>query len=308
MAIVGLDSLIYGVDDMAAAERFWSDFGLKRVGRGARRLVFETAEKTTIEVCRADDPSLPPGLAQGNTVREVIWGVSARKDLDAIAAALGKDRAVRRDRDGTLHSTDHLGYAIGFRKSRIRPVRCKRVPLNTPGNPGRVDARGKIYERAQPQQLSHVVLLAPDLEGQKDFYVKRLGFKISDWYPGRGYFTRAPGSHEHHNLFLLKAGDAIGFHHVAFEVRDIHEVFGGGLHMTDRGWKTHLGPGRHPISSCYFWYFKNPCGGAAEYDSDSDYVTDKWKPKAWDSTPEAFAEWAYPDGAVRYSGIQTGKS
>jgi hypothetical protein len=138
--------------------------------------------------------------------------------------------------------------------------------------------------------------------------VDRLGFKVTDWYPERGYFTRCPASHEHHNLFLLKAGDALGFHHVAFEVRDIHEVFGGGLHMTDRGWKTHLGPGRHPISSCYFWYFRNPCGGAAEYDSDSDYVTDEWVPKEWEATPESFAEWAYAEGAERYSGIQTGKA
>jgi len=308
MAIVGLESLIYGVDDMATAERFWTDFGLKRVRRGRGHLVFETAEKTTIEVRPAGDPSLPRGLAEGNTVREVVWGTSTKKDLDAIAASLGKDRDVRRDKDGTVHSTDHLGYAIAFRKTSGKPVKCKRAPYNAPGNPGRVDARGKIYERATPQQLCHVVLLAPDLEGMKNFYVKRLGFKVTDWYPGRGYFTRAPGSHEHHNLFLLKAGDALGFHHVAFELRDIHEVFGGGLYMNDKGWKTHLGPGRHPISSCYFWYFKNPCGGAAEYDSDSDYVTDKWKPRAWESTPEAFAEWAYPDGADRYRGIQTGKA
>ena len=40
--------------------------------------------------------------------------------------------------------------------------------------------------------------------------------------------------------------------HVAYTVRDIHEVLGGGLHISRQGWKTQLGPGRHPISSAYF--------------------------------------------------------
>ena len=35
-----------------------------------------------------------------------------------------------------------------------------------------------------------------------------------------------------------------GLNHVAFTVRDIHEVFGGGLHFSRCGWETQLGPGR----------------------------------------------------------------
>jgi hypothetical protein len=134
-----------------------------------------------------------------------------------------------------------------------------------------------------------------------------LGFKLTDRYPGAGHFYRAPGSTDHHNLFLLRRGDALGFHHVAFDVRDIHEVFGGGFHMTRRGWETHLGPGRHPISSAYFWYFRNPCGGAAEYDFDTDVVTDAWVPRDFEPGPEAFAEWALEDGVERYRGMQTTK-
>jgi len=256
----------------------------------------------------ADDPTLPPGLADGNTVREIVWGVDDAADLDAIAAELGTDREVKRDADGAVRSVDPHGYAIGFCETEVAPVRIAPTGYNVPGDPGRIDARGKIYDRATPQQMSHIVLLAPELDDAVAFYTERLGFVVTDYYPGRGTFTRAPGSHEHHNLFLLKAGAAIGFHHLAFELRDIHEVFGGGLHMSDQGWQTHLGPGRHPISSCYFWYFKNPCGGAAEYDSDSDYVTEDWQARAWAPTPEAFAEWAYDGGARRYSGIQTGKA
>jgi catechol 2,3-dioxygenase-like lactoylglutathione lyase family enzyme len=308
MAITGLDSVIYGVDDLDIARRFWTDFGLKPVGDDAAGLSFATVEGATIEVLPEDAPGLPDGLAEGNTAREFIWGADTQADLDAIRSELESDFEVRVAEVGSLHVTDPVGYGVAFRLSHRTEVTVEPTHYNAPGNSTRVNARGKIYDKATPHRMSHIVLLAPDLEAMRVFYVDRLGFKVTDCYPDRGYFLRAPGSNEHHNLFLLHGGDNVGFHHIAFELRDIHEVFGGGLHMSDQGWKTHLGPGRHPLSSCYFWYFKNPCGGAAEYDSDSDYVTDTWETAEWASTPESFAEWTYAEGAERYSGIQTGKA
>ena len=115
--------------------------------------------------------------------------------------------------------------------------------------------------------------------------------------PGRGYFLRGGASNHHHNLFLLNVGKKRGFHHLAFELGSIHELFGGGLNMTRRGWRTALGPGRHPISSCYFWYFHYPCGGAAEYDFDSDVVDERWVAGQRSSRrPEVFAEWCLAEG------------
>ena len=171
----------------------------------------------------------------------------------------------------------------------------------------RINKRARVYDKAAPLHLSHMVISVPNIEETKDFYVDRLGFKLTDSYPGRGYFLRAGASNEHHNLFLLKIGEDKGFHHIAFELGTIHELFGGGTHMMDQGWQTHLGPGRHPISSCYFWYFKNPCGGAAEYDFDSDVVSDDWQPEDWKSVPASFAEWTLAEGIQRYDPIQTGK-
>jgi hypothetical protein len=79
--------------------------------------------------------------------------------------------------------------------------------------------------------------------------------------------------------------------------------------MTRKGWKTMLGPGRHPISSCYFWYLLNPCGGGAEYDFDSDVVDEHWVGGEFEQTPDVFAEWSLAGGmeeALLYRGIQTG--
>jgi hypothetical protein len=93
----------------------------------------------------------------------------------------------------------------------------------------------------------------------------------------------------HHDLFLLRTPDAKrGLNHVAFTVRDIHEVFGGGLFVSGRGWETQLGPGRHPISSAYFWYFRNPAGGLIEYYADEQLTGGP----ATSSLSTVFAEWA----------------
>ena len=70
-------------------------------------------------------------------------------------------------------------------------------------------------------------------------YLNTMGFKLTDAYPGRGYFLRGSDSHNHHNLFLLDPGiGKRGFHHLAFEVGTIHELFGGGNNMTRQGWDT----------------------------------------------------------------------
>ena len=307
MKILGLESVTFGVDDVATARRFWNDFGLSEVANGADNAVFETREKATIVVRAIDDPDLVPAPVEGNTAREFTWGLETQAEVDAIADELARDHQITRSGDGAIPAVDPVGYGIAFRVSRRVAVEPEPPEINPPGAVTRVNKRARVYDKAAPLHLSHMVILVPNIEETKDFYVDRLGFKLTDSYPGRGYFLRAGASNEHHNLFLLKAGENKGFNHIAFELGSIHELFGGGTHMMDKGWETHLGPGRHPISSCYFWYFKNPCGGAAEYDFDSDFITDDWNPKDWESVPGSFAEWTLAEGIQRYETIQTGQ-
>jgi catechol 2,3-dioxygenase-like lactoylglutathione lyase family enzyme len=307
--VTGVDAVTYGVREVGEAKRFWRDFGLIPIEEGASGASYRTLNHATVTVRELADASLPPPIEAGSTMREVVWGVRGKSDLDSIGAELSKDRAVRLDSDGTLHATDPQGMGIAFRVTRCKPVRVADPEFNMPGRPGRINKRGKFYASAQPAELTHVVFMVDKLEQQRSFYVERLGFKVSDCYPGRGYFTRGSASHTHHNLFLLNVGGRIGFHHTAFEIANIHELFGGGLNMTRKGWKTMLGPGRHPISSCYFWYFHSPSGGAAEYDFDSDYVDEAWQGAEHPSTPEVFAEWCLAEGmeeSLLYRGIQSG--
>jgi catechol 2,3-dioxygenase-like lactoylglutathione lyase family enzyme len=205
---------------------------------------------------------------------------------------------VRRDRDGTIHSTDDSGIRFGVRVWRHgkEPKRATALPLNAPGARNRVDAPSPMYERATPYRIGHIVFTVPDVPKAERFYTQRLGFSLSDRYAGgAATFLRWAARSDHHNLFMFRLPSrATDLHHLAFEVHDIHEVFGGGLHFTGLGWKTAVGPGRHPISSAYFWYFANPLGGMLEYFSNPDFVTEAWKPTNF--RVNRFSEWHLVDG------------
>ncbi len=307
MNIKGLQSVMYGVEDLVEANRFWSDFGLEPTSSGSDEVVFSTPEGATVVARQLASSSLPPAPVAGPTVRQVTWAVADPQTLDAIARELGSDSTTRRDAEGRVFAVDPAGHAIAFELSRLRSVAIEPTLFNMPGNTQRLNARGRIYPTARPVHMAHVVFAVQNLKETAEYYERRLGFRVTDSYVDSGTFLRAEGSDDHHHLFLLKHGDAVGFHHLAFDVRDIHELFGGGLHMTAQGWKTHIGPGRHPLSSAYFWYFKNPCGGAAEYDFDSDVVDDHWEPRVYERSPANFAEWAFADGARRFEGVQTSR-
>ena len=297
MSVLGIDRITYGVADVAACRRFFLDWGLKLVREPDTGLDFETMNGCEVRVRHMDDATLPPAFESGPTLREVIWGVESAADLERLRNALGVDGKWS-ESEATLRTTDPNGLAIAFRVTRKRPVDVTGVPINAWGVPGRgVNRRSTVYERAEPIEVGHVVLFTDRLAEVERFYVERLGFRVSDRYPGRAVFLRCAEVGGHHDMFLLQPPVAKrGLNHVAFTVRDVHEVFGGGMHISRCGWETEIGPGRHPISSAYFWYVKNPAGALAEYYSDEDQLDGDWKPQDFQQSPEAFAEWAVIGG------------
>jgi catechol-2,3-dioxygenase len=169
--------------------------------------------------------------------------------------------------------------------------------MNTWNDRARLNSPSPAYERAIPIEVGHVVFFVTELAQMTEFYQRVLGFVISDRYPERGVFLRCAPRGGHHDLFLLAPPQARkGLNHVAFTVRDVHEVFGGGMHMSRCGWDTELGPGRHPISSAIFWYFNSPAGALWEYYTDEDELTAEWQPREFTPGPTVFAEWAIKGG------------
>lgn len=286
MNIEGIDAIIYCSDGTQAnwdtARRFFNDWGLKELAFSAAEQRFETLNGAQVIVRLPDDPSLSPAIESGATLREVVWGV--------------KGEVTR------IEAIDPHGLRHRFQPSAKRSIDQRGVPTNPWGmQPQRVNDPSPIYERATPVEIGHVVLFTDRLQQAVAFY-ESLGFLVSDSYPGRGVFMRCGADAGHHDLFLLQLPPAadgkskVGLNHIAFTVRDIHEVFGGGMAMSRAGWKTQLGPGRHPISSAYFWYFECPVGALIEYNADEDHLTAAWQPREFEPGPTVFAEWAIDGG------------
>jgi catechol-2,3-dioxygenase len=278
--INGVETIVFSATDPADLIRFFRDFGLSGE-HTATSADFILPEGSHVRVCRDDAPGLPPAfLPGGQGPREVIWGVDSRASLDAVERELRSDREVTKDADGTLHTLDPIGLRVGFRVFERKPLSASTNRENSQTDRPRWNTPRQRFDRAVPKVIQHVVFAVPDIDPAVDFYVKRLGFRVSDVSRDRGIFLRAQGRNEHHNLFLVKR--PLGFHHMAFGLDSIDELMVGANHMQRQGWSSNFGLGRHRVSSIVFFYMSCPTGGEIEYAADGDYIDDNWVPHLWD--------------------------
>jgi catechol 2,3-dioxygenase-like lactoylglutathione lyase family enzyme len=296
--ITGIEVLKFGVENRQEANTFLTDFGLKAVDSDIDAAdLYQTQNGSKIYLFDIADARLPPAIEAGSTLREVTWGVENEQDFEQLKASLANEA-------GFASSASHVqcrdpnGMTIVFEKSITHELpAAKTEGINQFGNIQRVNAASPVYEKAEPVDIGHVVFFTPDLEATQAFYIEKIGFHLSDAYRKRGAFLRCRGEGFHHDLFLLSIPNKpAGLNHVAFVVRDIHEVIGGGLSMNRQDWSTFIGPGRHPISSAYFWYVNSPLGGAFEYYTNDDYLTEEWQPREEEHSLELFTEWAIEGG------------
>ena len=297
--ITGIEILKFGVEDRAASNKFLADFGLSQTDSDIEGAdLYQTQNGSKIYVFDCDDARLPPALEAGSTLREVTWGVeNAAQDLPILADRLKAEEAFQAT-DALVQCLDPNGMTIRFQQSFVKDLpELKTEAINQYGSINRVNAASPVYDKGQPVAIGHVVFFTPDLAKTEQFYIEKLGFFLSDAYRNRGAFLRCRGKGYHHDLFLLSVPNKpAGLNHVAFVVRDIHEVIGGGLNMNRSDWSTFIGPGRHPISSAYFWYVNSPLGGAFEYYTNDDYLTEEWQPRVEEHCLELFTEWAIEGG------------
>ena len=226
----------------------------------------------------------------------MTWGVASPAELARLQPRLALMPGFRQVGE-ELECRDPNGMTLRFVVSRQQAVEVPVTPINQWGDVRRIDQPSPVYSQAQPINIGHVVFFVDDLAATERFYRELLDFQVSDRYIDRAVFLRTQARGGHHNLFLLKLPNRPrGLNHVAFTVRDIHEVIGGGIAMNKEQWSTFIGPGRHPISSAYFWYVNSPTGGAFEYYTNDDYLTENWQPRELEHSLVSFTEWAVEGG------------
>lgn len=292
MAIIGIESVVFGVDDVATCARFWSDFGLTPIAAEEGAQTFETVCGSRVVVMACEDARLPARNFEGNGVRLTYWGIDSAASLEALVTGIETDVAVERHSDGSATFQAPDGQFVGLRVWHKRPVLSRPDAVNSPGHMPRFNQHRQWRKRALPKTINHVVFFSSDYVASYEFYRDKLGFRYSDHSKGVGIFARADGTYEHHSIFWVNgdlpfAPDGHGFMHIAFGMDDIDEVMLGANVMEKCGWaNTSMnsagGISRHRISSALYYYVDNPNGGEAEYHADTDYLDDNWVPRAWD--------------------------
>lgn len=291
MAIIGIETLVYGVEDLPESVRFFEDFGLPVHKRSENFVHFKLAQGCSVHIRLLDDPWFLKSEQVGLGVRECIWGVDSQESFDDLVADLRRDHDVNIDPDGTARFVTAFGQALGLKVWTKKPVHTAPSPFNSLGRINRVNETRKWIRRAVPTCIQHVVWGFPDVNQTLDFYRDRLGFRLSDIQIGSGVYMRAGGAQDHHNIFIADAtatvlgfDGTIRFHHANFGVEDIDELMVGKNYMERRGWpRSSWGMGRHRISSGAFLYLKCPAGGEAEYGADIDVLDDRWMPQVWEA-------------------------
>ena len=120
MAITGIDGVVYGVNDMEKSRKYFADWGLRKAKSGKTESILTTANGAEV-LLRTTAKDMPPAIEHGATLREIVWRVSAKKDLRDIEKELSKDREVT-----TLTSTPRL----------TRPVASPVTWLSSPPTSG----------------------------------------------------------------------------------------------------------------------------------------------------------------------------
>ncbi|MEQ5836535.1 VOC family protein [Marinobacter sp. NFXS9] len=291
MNIIGLDELVFGVEDVAGCTQFLTDYGLTPVDVTDAGGRFEALDGTAVVIAHQDDPALPEKTLPNCQLRKTVMAVASHDDLDAVANELSKDRDVKRLQDGSIESIDDCGFVIGFQISVRRPIEVVGELANAPGaayqrpvNHTAVNIEADI----KPKTLSHVVYFVPDVAKAEAFYAERLGFRCTDRFADVGPFMQPAGTLDHHTHFFISAPPQIqGVEHFTFHFAGPTEVLQNGSRFVEKGYQAFWGPGRHVFGSNWFWYFNSPFGCHIEMDADMDLHDENWSPRSANISADA---------------------
>jgi hypothetical protein len=289
--IIRADSLAHVTLERASPEKmleFLADFGFVSAGESSGRHYMRAhadGRPFSVEIIPANQDSFV-GFA---------LAAATAADLRRLAAETGIpiENDERPGGGWRVRLRDPNGFPVdvihGAEPVAALPTREPITIMNSTSRPVRVNQ--PIRTAAQPapvMRLGHVVLQVTDLAASIQWYMRHLGFLVSDVQlvgdaiPVLAFlrFNRGTVPTDHHCLALL-GGPTPSLLHVSTETLDIDAVGQGQQYLRARNWKHHWGLGRHILGSQFFDYWKDPVGDEWEHYADGDLLTAEYPSGYW---------------------------
>lgn len=215
----------------------------------------------------------------------IAFGAAGAGDVDTLAAQLSA-QGVRLVHEPKPLDTPGGGYAVRFFDNEGRVVEVSADVAARRHR--RIEAREPI-----PVRLSHVLMNSPTPEATVAWYIRHLGFRLSDTMclGGRGEVIWFLRCNTFHHSFGIVRGPHAAFHHASFEMRGTDEFMRGTGRMRRMGIERLWGPGRHRAGDNSFSYFLDRAGNTVEYTTELEILDeDTWHPHIYDLRDPANAD------------------
>lgn len=276
----GIRSVDFGVTDLKAAERFYTEvWNLKPVA----------STKSSVYLRGTGYEHHILGLHRRNEGQLLRINLSAPDEeaVNAIHDGIRKTNVRRVEAPGDIDEPGG-GYGFAFQDPEGRTVRViAEMAAHSPEKDN--------VER--PRKLSHCVLNSGEQENAVAFWCEALGVRVIDRTKAMTFIN---ASADHHSVAIVK-GSGATLHHVAFEMPSIDAVMRGGGRLKENGHPIEWGVGRHGPGNNVFAYFVGPEEMVIEYTAEVDQVDENYKV----GNPE---DWSWAPGRNDQWGINTGPS
>jgi len=265
--ITGLRGADLGVTDVAAHVRFYTETWRLSVAAERDGAVYLRGSGEYHHIL-----SLHP--RDKAALLSINLAAASRADVDRLHLRAKEAGATQIDAPAAIREPGG-GYGFAFLDPEGRAVRV------IAGDARHADA-AVVPDR--PMKITHIVLNTPRQEEAAAFWVKALGFEISD----RSLLTFIRCNSDHHSV-AFHPGESSSLHHIAFEMDGIDSVMRGAGRMRDAGHPIEWGLGRHGPGNNVFAYFVGLDDFVIEYTAEIEKVDASYRVRA----P---GDWAYPPG------------
>ena len=219
-------------------------------------------------------------LAEEPGLSHFAFRVSSGSDLDELTTLFeSKQIRVKKMSRGSekgvgeaLRVQDPLGFPVEFYHEMDESERMLQ--------------RFDKHRGGKPMRIDHVNCQTPLVDLGYEYYVRDLGFKVSEFtesQDGKLWGVWLYRKQNVHDIALMK-GTGPRLHHIGVWMPDVTSVIWvcdvmAGANFQD---KIERGPGRHGLSNAFFLYVRDPDGNRIEFYT-GDYMTadPDWKPIKW---------------------------